>query len=260
MDLKCHKVLIFMKYKEYGKNNKKTIVLLHGGGLSDWNYKRAAVLLENEYHVILPVLDGHGGSDKGFNGIKENAKEVEQFISNCCDGHVLAIGGLSLGGQIALEIMSVNSDICDFGIIESASLVPNDFLSIFIKPAFMMSYPLIKNRMFAWLQIRSLHINKELFDDYYCDTCLISKKDLIGFTIDSLRYRANEDLNKSKAKILMLYGSKELRNIKKSANVLLELKKDSVSKEIKGLYHGELSLNKPEEYAKILNSFVKTGV
>ena len=62
-----------MNYKEYGKENQKTIVLLHGGGLSWWNYREAAELLQGDYRVILPILDGHAGSDRSFTTIEDNA-------------------------------------------------------------------------------------------------------------------------------------------------------------------------------------------
>ena len=48
-----------MNFKEYGDNNKDTIMLLHGGGLSWWNYREEAEKLKNSYHIILPILDGH---------------------------------------------------------------------------------------------------------------------------------------------------------------------------------------------------------
>ena len=31
-----------MKYIEYGKENKNVIIILHGGGLSWWNYKEVS--------------------------------------------------------------------------------------------------------------------------------------------------------------------------------------------------------------------------
>ncbi|HAG14771.1 MAG TPA: alpha/beta hydrolase, partial [Ruminococcus sp.] len=58
-----------MQYKEYGHSREKTILLLHGGGLSWWNYREAAEMLKNTYHIIIPVLDGHAGSDRHFTSI-----------------------------------------------------------------------------------------------------------------------------------------------------------------------------------------------
>ena len=67
-------------YKEYGKGNAKTIVLLHGGGLSWWNYRRAAELLQKDFHILLPVLDGHAGSERPYTSIEDNAAEIIRLI------------------------------------------------------------------------------------------------------------------------------------------------------------------------------------
>ena len=40
-----------MQYIEYGEQNREIIMLLHGGGLSWWNYKEVAKLLRNRYHI-----------------------------------------------------------------------------------------------------------------------------------------------------------------------------------------------------------------
>ena len=94
-----------MNYIEYGKENRDAIILLHGGGLSWWNYKKAAEILGTKYYVILPMLDGHASSDKEFTSIEDNAAEIIEFIDMKFNGSVLMIGGLSLGGQILLEIL-----------------------------------------------------------------------------------------------------------------------------------------------------------
>ena len=43
-----------MRYVEYGKENDNIILLLHGGGLSWWNYEEVAKSLQDDYHIILP--------------------------------------------------------------------------------------------------------------------------------------------------------------------------------------------------------------
>ena len=59
-----------MKYKEYGLKNKDIIILLHGGGLSWWNYIDEIGLLEDEFHIVIPILDGHSDSDTNFISIE----------------------------------------------------------------------------------------------------------------------------------------------------------------------------------------------
>ena len=65
-----------MKVVEFGRKDAPVAVLLHGGGLSWWNYREAARLLQQKMRVVLPLLDGHAGSDRHFTSIEDNAREV----------------------------------------------------------------------------------------------------------------------------------------------------------------------------------------
>ena len=112
-----------MQFREYGEDRSRIVMLLHGGGLSWWNYREAASLLASDYHVILPILDGHADSEDDFGGIEENADRIISFIDREYGGSVLLIGGLSLGGQILTEMLSRRGDICRFAVIESASVM-----------------------------------------------------------------------------------------------------------------------------------------
>ena len=141
-----------MKYKEYGSANARTIIFLHGGGLSWWNYREAAEMLKNEYHIIVPVLDGHAGSDKHFSTIKSNARDIISFINENLNGSVFMLCGLSLGGQVLLEMLSQQADICRYAVIESVALIPSKITNALISPALHLSYPLIKQRRFAKMQ------------------------------------------------------------------------------------------------------------
>ena len=99
-----------MQFREYGADRGAVVMLLHGGGLSWWNYREAASLLASDYHVILPILDGHAGCDRPFTSIEDNAKEILAYIDGHCGGSVLLIGGLSLGGQVLLEMLASPAD------------------------------------------------------------------------------------------------------------------------------------------------------
>ena len=129
-----------MNVIEFGKQNRGNILLLHGGGLSWWNYRDIAQLLEKDYHVILPVLDGHAGSNVPFTTIEDNAARLISYIDTRFGGRVLAIGGLSLGGQVAVEMLSQRPDICQYAMIESVLVKPMKLTSALIGPTFGMSY------------------------------------------------------------------------------------------------------------------------
>ena len=245
-----------MNFKEYGNKNKDTIMLLHGGGLSWWNYREEAERLQESYHIIIPILDGHSDSDRRFTSIEDNAQEIIDYIENDYDGHISLIGGLSLGGQILLEILSRKNDICDYAIVESALAVPMKTTYKMIRPAFSISYGLISKKWFSKMQFNSLRIRKDLFDDYYRDTCKIEKEDMISFMEANSKYSLKDSLQETKAKVLVIVGDKERPIMKKSANKIHQMINGSRLLILPNYYHGDFSINHPQEYVDMINELV----
>ena len=240
---------------EYGKQNTEIIILLHGGGLSWWNYREVAKPLEKDYHVILPVLDGHAGSDAPFATIEDNAARLISYIDTHFGSQVTVLGGLSLGGQIALEMISQRPDICRLALIESALVKPSKLTHALIGPTFSMSYGLIKQRWFAKLQATYLGIPKELFEDYYRDTCAITKADMIAFLKANCAYEIKNGLRETTARTKIVAGSREQKSILDSAKLLNSIIPCSKAEILPRLRHGDLSINNPEKYVRILEEW-----
>ncbi len=246
-----------MQFKEYGADNKDVIILLHGGGLAPWNYHEEATFLSKQFHIIIPILDGHNGSDRDFSSIEENARFLIEFIDDKYGGQVLLIGGLSLGGQILVEMLSQRKNICKFAIIESALVLPMRITSMIIKPMFSLFYPLVKMRWFAKLQFDSLHIKSSYFDEYYLDSSEIRKDNMIAFLMANASYKIKSSLSECQAKTLVLVGSKESTIMKKSAAILNLQMKDSSMEILQGYYHGDLSLNHSNIYIEKLFRLIR---
>ena len=246
-----------MNYAEYGKGNSNVIILLHGGGLSWWNYKEIAEMLQTNYHIIIPILDGHAGSDKRFTTIENNALEIIEFINDKLDGSVLLIGGLSLGGQILLEILSHRKDICKYAIVESALVIPSKFTYFMIKPAFGCCYGLIKYKWFSKLQFKSLRIKQHLFDNYYKDTCAITKGDMIAFLQENSLYSLKDGIEESEAIVHIFAGEKENHSMKKSAELIHKKLQNSSIQVLPNMYHGEFSINHADDYVRRLLEIIE---
>ena len=246
-----------MRYVEYGKENNNIILLLHGGGLSWWNYEEVAKFLQDDYHIILPILDGHAESDKPFTTIEDNADEIIAFIDAHLGGSVFLIGGLSLGGQILLEILSQRNDICNYAIIESALVIPSKLMYSMIKPAFGSCYGLIQYKWFSKLQFKSLKIKSDLFDRYFRDTCAISKKDMVAFLQANSLYSLKESIKKCTAKVYVFVGGKEKNAMQKSAKVIHQALQESILQSLPGLYHGEFSINQGKDYANKIREIIE---
>jgi pimeloyl-ACP methyl ester carboxylesterase len=242
---------------EFGQQNPDVVMLLHGGGLFWWNYREVAELLAERYHVVLPVLDGHADSGIPFTSIEDNAARLISYIDSRFGGQVLAIGGLSLGGQIALEMLSQRKDICRYALIESASVKPDKLTHALIGPTFGTSYGLIRQEWFAKMQADYLGIPKALFGDYYRDTCKISKADMIAFLKASCLYAFRASLSQTEAKVKITAGSREQKRIRQSAALLAQAIPESSLEILPDLRHGELSLNRPEDYARMMADWIR---
>lgn len=245
-----------MTVMEYGQENPDIVMLLHGGGLSWWNYREAAQKLAAQYHVVLPVLDGHADSGVPFTTIEENAARLISHIGTRFGGKILAIGGLSLGGQIAVEMLSQCPDICRYALIESALVKPVKLTAALIGPTFGMSYGLIRQKWFAKLQAGYLGIPRELFDDYYRDTCKISKADMIAFLKANSLYAIKPSLSETTAKVKIIAGAREQSNIRDSAKLLQNAIPGSSLEILPGLRHGDLSVNHPQSYVQMLTDWI----
>lgn len=245
-----------MRYVEYGTQNHDTVILLHGGGLSWWNYREVTQLLADKYHVVLPILDGHADSDAPFNSIEDTAAKIISHIDEHFGGKVLAVGGLSLGGQIAVEMLTQRSDICRFALLESALVKPSKLTHALIKPTFGMSYGLIKQKWFAKMQADYLGIPQNLFEDYYRDTCAITKADMIAFLKANCAYSIKPALRDTQAKVHIVFGSGEQFSIRTSGKQLNHTIPDSTLEVLPGYRHGDLSLNHPEQYSQMLLTLI----
>ena len=246
-----------MQYKVYGKQNRDVIILLHGGGLSWWNYREVAERLQNDFQIIIPILDGHAGSDKNFTTIKDNADEIISFIDIHFGGSVLLIGGLSLGGQILLEMLSQRKNICRFAMVESAAVIPSKLIYSLIKPVFGSCYELIRQKWFSKLQFRSLRMKSELFNDYYQDTCSITKQNMIAFLQESSMYSIKKSLGNWAAEIHLYVGEQESKRMLFSARKLRETLKKSYLHILPTMYHGAFSIDNTDLYVKELCAIVK---
>ena len=246
-----------MKAVEYGKGNRDVILLLHGGGLSWWNFQEAAELLQQDFRVVLPVLDGHAGSDRDFTTIEANAATVIDYVERHCGGHVALLGGVSLGGQVAAEVLAQRPDICRAVVLESVSAIPMPMTEKLVGPMIATSYGLIQKPWFARWQFQALGIDGRWYEDYYWDTCAISKESMTAFLCANAAYEARRELGDTAAKVLVLVGEKETGQMHRSARKLQELIPDSVLEVLPGLGHGQYAINHGESFAKKLRELLR---
>ena len=256
-----------MKFHEFGNKNLPPILLIHGGGSSWWNYLRQARILSEEYRVILPTLNGHGEEYQlDYVSTEDSALEILDYIKANCGGKLFAIGGVSLGGQIAMELLSLDSEIAEKAIIDGSLCIPQPRLakiSIFLVSLFGK---LMFNKFSCKLQLSMMNklypklAYPEEIKAYYLEdlprtpikTLVTIYKTYMG------HYKLKDMISASKAQVLYIYGEKELNCVKESAKLFHQLHSNTILYEAKGYNHGYLSAYLPYEWIDLVVPFLKS--
>ena len=254
-----------MRLHEFGYKNFPHILLIHGGGNSWWNYLRQARILSDKFHVILPTLDGHGEEyQRDYISTENSAQQIMDYIKNNCNGKLFAIGGVSLGGQIAIELLSLDSDIAQKAIIDGSICIPQPNLSristivVKIFGKLMFSKSASKIQLSLMKKIYPNMAYPEEIENYYMeDMPRLPMKTLVKMYKTYMgKYRLKESITESKAQVLYIYGEKEMRCVKESAKLFQKMHPDCILYEAKGYNHGYLSAYLPLEWIKLVNPFL----
>lgn len=102
-----------MKIEEYGKGNKKTIVMLHGAYFVHTFGRQ--YLLSKEYHIVVPHIMGFGDNTDRIFQTDECIKELVGYLKTLNKKVILV--GFSLGAQIAFRLVSEYEEFFESAII-----------------------------------------------------------------------------------------------------------------------------------------------
>lgn len=257
-----------MKFHEFGDKNLPYILLIHGGGSSWWNYLRQARILSHKYHVILPTLNGHGEEyQKDYISTEDSAQEILNYVRQNCGGKLFAVGGVSLGGQIAMELLSLDSDIAEKAIIDGSLCIPQLSLARLC----ILLVALFGKLMFCKLSCKlQLSITNKCYPKlaYPDEIKSYFMEDMPRMPIKTLvtiyktymgHYKLNSWISKSKAQALYIYGEKELNCVKESAKLFQQLHPNTILYEAKGYNHGYLSAYLPQEWITLVVPFLENN-
>jgi pimeloyl-ACP methyl ester carboxylesterase len=237
-------------------SNLPVAVMLHGGGLSDWSLRKAVELLQGEYQVITPIIDGHGeDAESTFISIEDCADKLISNIDKHFGGSVELLTGLSIGAQIVIEALMRRPALAKNAVIESGLILPMKSVAQMVPSSMKMSYPLIKQKWFAKLQAKSLFIEQDMFERYYQDSMKMSLDSLINMSVSNALYDP-QHLRNITSKTLILVGEKEISAMKKSAEKLNDGIVDSRMVTLTSMGHGQVSLQNPKQYVELVKQYL----
>lgn len=246
-----------MKYHEYGDKSLPVMMLIHGGGWSYWMYLQEARLLQDKYHVILPVLDGHGEEkDQVYISTEHCAKSLIAYVEEHHEGKLFLLGGVSLGGQIAIEMMAQKPELAKYVIIESGMCIPSKRLLSFTHWVNKWFGKYIYSEKFNRWAVKKVPMAEELVPMYIRDMSSIRMETLNAFVTSYYAYTLKEALKQSNAKFVYWYGTKELSIVRECGEALKGWVQHCEVVPLKGYNHGEISTYHPEEWVALAEDFL----
>ncbi|WMJ90463.1 alpha/beta fold hydrolase [Anaerocolumna sp. MB42-C2] len=253
-----------MKFHEFGDKNNPHIMLIHGGGNAWWNYLRQARALSDRYHVILPTMDGHGEEYAiSYVSTEATADKLMDYINKNCDGRLFALCGVSLGGQVVIELLSRKPDLVKKAIIDGSVCYPTPNISRICILTFKLTFKFIFSEKACKRQLalmpkmlpEKMLYPKEMQDYYIQEMPLQPKETMVSIYRTYMYYHLKESLRDTKAHVMYWYGEKEMKCVKKSAQLFQSYVPNCKIYSAKGYNHGYLALYLPDEWLTLACAF-----
>lgn len=254
-----------MNFHEFGNKSNPHIMLIHGGGNAWWNFLRQARILFENYHVILPTLDGHGEEfAANYISTEDSADKLMAYIEENCSGHLFALCGVSLGGQIVMELLSRKKDLTKKAIIDGCLCYPQPMMARYCIAAVRLCWGLLFSERACRFQIKSMHkmlpekmCYPEEIETYYMqDIPHLRKETLLTiYRTYMMQYTIKNSVQKTTAQVMYWYGQKEMKCVKNSAKKFKSYVPTCQIYEAKSYSHGYLSIYLPDEWLEIAIPF-----
>lgn len=244
-----------LNYNVYGNKDAPLIVFLHGGGVGSWMWDKQIDYFTDYYCLTVDLPEQGLNKHKGKFSIKHSAEKMIELIEQFAYGKEVIVIGFSLGAQVLIKMLSMKRDLIDYAVINSALVKPSKLGEKLISPLISLTYPFIKNKIFAQQQAKALYIKDDYFDLYYNESSQIKQDTLIRILKENMSFALPLTFAKANAKILITVGEKEKQVMKKSAMTLVNSNPNCTGIIISGVGHGA-SLAKPDLFNLIIEKWL----
>jgi pimeloyl-ACP methyl ester carboxylesterase len=247
-----------MYFKETGKNSGETIIFLHEGTIAGWMWDEQLNAFK-DYHCIVPDLPGHGHSSelKPFT-INNTAELIIDIIRDHGHNGRAHLVGISLGGQIILQILSMNPEVVDHAIISGTLLrkLPNtDELLKLIDYAIKVYKPVKDTEFFIKANMRTFNMPKKFFGKFKESTHILEINSLERVLKENMLFEMPDGLENIEIPVLILTGEKDYRIIKEAArnlNNVIPTSKVYMVPKVGHLWN----LEEPQLFNKVLRKWI----
>lgn len=250
-----------MRFYEFGRDNKKVIVLIHPSAVT-WDYFLNLIpFLEKDFHLMIPALPGYDLTNRSdFISVEQTASKIETELIKREITKIEAVYGCSMGGSIALRI-AVNKKLQVKHFIFDGGITPYQL------PYLLTRF--IALRDFCMISLGKLGGTKIIAKAF--SSTQYSKEDLryIAKVLKHCSYKTlwntfdscnNYKMPKKKlyfeGKIHYWYGEKERKARDWDLKYMRKFIPDTAFKKWKNMEHGDLVFFHPELFAKAIRRII----
>lgn len=216
---------------ETGNSQGIPLVLIHGGAGGVWTWDETVNALP-DFHCFLPELPEHGSSQSnGPFTIESTAQSIIQMIQDRIPGGKAHVFGLSVGGQIVVEMLAHSPETFLSAIISGAQLlpVPGYKLGIYTERVMALIYWLgihpwkHNDAWIRWNMRISAGIPDSFFDRFKRNFQGLTRNSWAHVMSDNYRYRPPSGLEKADLPVLLIAGTHETLDIQPTNRLLNKL-------------------------------------
>ena len=238
-----------MNFRTLGNKAAPTLMLIPGLGVSYEIFLPLIGLLEDRFHIIAVevagfTLDRH----TDFTSVDDQASQIVEYVKEHHAGHLDVAYGLSLGGKILSRVLERTEVVIDHAVMDAAPLLP--------LPRWLVGPLRYLQCANVWTCYHWTGFWRWVFRSHYFDVLLDECRKVYPFggskaVLDGYKSVYTNKLGSiTGADIHYWYGTLEAFVAKPQAKHLKSIHPEAHIEIFKGLNHGQLLIDHPEQVAE----------
>ena len=246
-----------MRFITMGSAKNPTLLFIHGlSATAESCYGRVGRLLMDRWHIVLCELDGHYDGSPAFRGIDDACKQIEAWVLENRGGRIRGMVGLSLGGTIAVSILSRGRIQVERAVLDAAFCVDMGILKGLYGRVFPKSVVRVRDGKYIPGFLIDLFMgrgNRSMVDMIYPGIALETCKNACR---EVYAYRISDSLRNTSSAVAFWRGSREA--YPKRGAALLRARLPAMTEQVfPNMGHCQFLHERPEEYAARLDRYMR---
>ena len=219
-------------------------------------YGKVGRYLQDQWHVVLCELDGYYEGSPAFKSIDTECEQIETYVLEKHSGRIRGMIGLSLGGTIAVSVLSQGNIQIERTVLDAAFCVDMGILKGCYGWFFPKGVSRVRDRKYVPGFLIDLFMgrkNRSMVEMIYpritAETCRSACRDVYS-------YRISNKLKNTSFAVTFWRGSREAYP-KKSAALLKKYLPTMTERVFPDMGHCQFLHEHPEEYAALLDRTMK---